>query len=83
MQQHKLGATVNGLYAGVFAYADDIRTITSKKESMNMQIQLIQSFTEHNGLNLNPCKCEVIVLSSIKHPETPVYAPLMGSSWYL
>ena len=57
MQQHKLGATVNGLYAGVFAHADD----TSKKESMNMQIQLIQSFTEHDDLNLNPHKCEVIV----------------------
>ena len=38
MQQLRLGATVHSLYAGVFVHADDIRTITSSKESMELQI---------------------------------------------
>jgi len=43
MQQFRLGATVHGLYAGAFAHADDIRTVTSSKQSMEQQINLTPS----------------------------------------
>ena len=45
-KKHWLGATVNGLYAGAFAYADDIRTVTSSKQSMEQQINLTLPFTQ-------------------------------------
>ena len=72
MQQRRLGATVHGLYAGAFAHADDIRTVTSSKESMEQQINLTLSFTQESGLTLNPQKCEVIVMSKTKHPKEVV-----------
>ena len=72
MQQLRLGATVHSLYAGIFAHADDIRTITSSKESMELQINLILSFTQESGLTLNPQKCEVVVMSKTKHPKEVV-----------
>ena len=46
MQQLRLGATVNGLYTGAFAHADDIRTVTSSKQSMEQQINPTLSFTQ-------------------------------------
>ena len=69
MQQLRLGATVHSLYAGIFAHADNIRTITSSKESMELQINQILSFTQESGLTLNPQKCEVVVMSKTKHPK--------------
>jgi len=36
---------VSGLYAGEFAQADNIRALTSSKESMELQANLVQSFT--------------------------------------
>ena len=72
MQQLRLGTTVHSLYAGVFAHADDIRIITSSKESMELQINLILSFTQERWLTLNPQKCEVVVMSNIKHPKEVV-----------
>lgn len=72
MQQLSLGATVHYLYVGAFAHADDIRTVTSSRESIEQQTNLTLSFTQESGLTLNPQKCEVVVMSKTKHPKEVV-----------
>ena len=53
-------------YAGAFAHADDIRTVTSSLATLQQQINMVQTFATENALVLNPSKCEVLMVSSSK-----------------
>ena len=45
---------------GAYLHADDIRTLSSSKESLDHQQREVLTFTEENFLTLNPLKCEVL-----------------------
>ena len=67
MQQLRLGATVHGLYAGAFAHADDIRTVTPSI-----------SFTQENRLTLVSQKREKY---HRQNTQRKWWAPLINNSW--
>ena len=54
LEQNKLGPSISGIYAGTYAHADDIRTITSSVSSLNQQVHTVQNFAKENALVLNP-----------------------------
>ena len=69
------GPSISGTYAGAFAHADDICTVTSSLPSLQQQIQLVQNFTAENALVLNLSKCEVLIVSTNKTVSSgPMYA---------
>ena len=70
LERSSLGPSVYGTYAGAFAHADDIRTVTSSLPSLQQQIHVVQNFAKENALTLNPAKCEVLIVS----PSKPVSA---------
>ena len=45
-----------------------------------MQINTVHTFTENNGLTLNPMKCDVVLVSSSKPTITAPIAMLEGKS---
>ena len=49
--------SVNGLYLGAFAQADDIRTGATNPEDVVEQVSIVDTFTESRGLKLCPEKC--------------------------
>ena len=56
-----LGLTINSFYAGGFAHADDIRTLATTVETLEVQVGLVRQFYAANFLQVNVKKCEVIV----------------------
>ena len=54
-----LGLSINGLFLGAFAYADDIRTTASNLADATEQVLTVHSFTESRGLHLCPEKCAI------------------------
>ena len=61
------------VYAGAFALADDICTVTSSLPSRQQQIHMVQNFAIENALVLNLAKCEVLIVSPFKLASpTPV-----------
>ena len=56
-----LGLTINSFYAGGFAHADDIRTLATTVETLEVQVGLVRQFYAANFLQVNVQKCEVIV----------------------
>ena len=61
-----LGPFISDTYAGAFAHADDIRTVTSSLDTLQQQLNTVQNFAAENALVLNPTKCEVLLVSSSK-----------------
>ena len=45
LRQKRLGLSINGLYLGAFAHADDIRTSATNIEDVSTQISTVDSFT--------------------------------------
>ena len=71
LEQEKLGPVFSGLFGGGFAHADDIRTVSLSKDTLQKQVSLVEDFAMRNCLNLNETKCEVVVISSLKpSPES-------------
>lgn len=68
LEKKCLGPDFNGLYAGAFAHADDIRTICTSRDTLEEQIVCIEKFMNDNALVLNASKCEVVVVSTGKAP---------------
>ena len=56
-----LGLTINSFYAGGFAHADDIRTLATTVQTLEVQLCLVRQFYAANFLQVNVQKCEVIV----------------------
>ena len=66
LEHRSVGPCLRELYCGAFAHADDIRTISTSKDTLDEQISIVESFTMTNALMLNARKCEVVVVSSTK-----------------
>ena len=78
LQNKGLGPSVGDLYAGGFIHADDIRTISSSRATLQELINTVCTFAANNGLTLNPTKCEVILISPSKPATTAPIATLEG-----
>ena len=63
LEENRLGPRVSGLYAGCFAHADDIRTLSTSRDTLDKQITDVEEFVSSNALSLNPSKCEVVVVN--------------------
>ena len=60
LKQRNLGLSINGLYLGVFSYADDIRTNATNFEDVTEQISTVDTVTKSRGLKLCPEKCALL-----------------------
>ena len=47
-----LGLSVNGLFLGAFAHADDIRTLASNLADAQKQVDAVHTFTKEKGFQL-------------------------------
>ena len=79
LKSTSLGLTINDIFVGGFAHADDIRTITNSTTSLNAQIETVSSFASDNFLQLNPSKCEIVSFSS-KSGSTQIQSSLNGAT---
>ena len=60
LETSKVGLSVNGCYAGGFAHADDIRTLSSSSDTLSSQVEMVGRFASEMHLKLNFSKCEVV-----------------------
>ena len=61
LQSLSVGTSVNGMYAGGFIHADDIRTLATTPSFLETQVSTVSKFTRENFLKLNTSKCEIVV----------------------
>ena len=73
LESSKLGLSINNLFMGAYLHADDIRTLSSSKESLDHQLKEVLTFTEENFLTLNPSKCEVLCCTKGNCPSPPTH----------
>ena len=59
------GPTIEGLFLGGFAHADDIRTLGSNINTVENQAKMVEDFTQQHGLKINAGKTEVVALQEI------------------
>ena len=77
MKSRKLGLSVNGLYLGAFAHADDIRTAsTNGYTDASDQVKTVDLFAKKNGLQLSLEKCGIVITGSKDHPNLTTLAGL-------
>ena len=55
------GLSVNALYLGAFAHADDIRTASTNATDATDQVKTVELFAGKNGLQLSLEKCGVVI----------------------
>ena len=93
LDRNFLGSSICGLFLGAFAHADDIRTVTSCVNTLNQQMEVVQSFAAKNALTLNISKCEIVIVfpSTIvtesvctlnEHPLVPVESAKCLGYWW-
>ena len=93
LDRKSLGSSICGLFLGAFAHADDIRTVTSCVNTLNQQIEVVQSFAAKNALTLNISKCEIVIVSPStivtesvctlnEHPLVPVESAKCLGYWW-
>ena len=63
LQKSGVGLSVNDYYAGGFLHADDIRTLSTSIDSLEVQVSAVHDFARNNFLKLNFQKCEIIPFS--------------------
>ena len=63
LQKSGVGLTVNDYFAGGFLHADDIRTLCTSIDSLEVQVLAVCDFARNNFLKLNFHKCEIIPFS--------------------
>ena len=57
LRSRSLGISINGLFLGAFAHADDLRTMASNMEHASDQASFVHPFTKSRGLHLCLEKC--------------------------
>ena len=61
LKTKNLGLSVQGLFLGAFAHADDIRTTSTNPQDTAEQVQYVTSFADRNGLKLSSEKCGIVI----------------------
>ena len=64
LQNEDAGVSINGIYASSLGHADDPRSVTLSLLGFQKQPDIVKSFTERNGLNLNTGKLELLAMPS-------------------
>ena len=64
LREKSLGISINGLFLGAFAHADDFRTMASNMEDASEQASVVYSFTKSRGLHLCLEKCALLPSSN-------------------
>ena len=64
LREKSLGISINGLFLGAFAHADDFRTMASNMEDATEQASVVYSFTKSRGLHLCLEKCALLPSSN-------------------
>ena len=73
LQSSGLGLSIKTFYAGGFLQPDDVRTLATSKESLEVWVAMVKEFSESNYLKLNVGKCEVVVFSRGCSVDVPEY----------
>ena len=71
LKERNLGLSINGLYLGAFAHANDIRTCATNMEDATEQVSTVDTFTQSRGLKLCLEKCALL---SSGHTPTNITA---------
>ena len=58
LQSSGLGLSIKTFYAGGFLQLDDVRTLATSKESLEVWVAMVKEFSENNYLKLNVGKCD-------------------------
>ena len=58
------------IYAGSLGHADDLRSVTPSLLGVQKQANIVELFTERNGLKLNTEKLELLAMSDGNSPLT-------------
>ena len=53
LQSYGCGLSINNFFCGAYLHADDIRTLATSPDSLNMQVNLVNNFANENFLKLN------------------------------
>ena len=72
LEHRSAGPYLRDLYCSSFAHAEDIRTISTSRATLDEQISIVESFTATNALVLNARKCKVVVMSATKPTDNTV-----------
>ena len=67
-----MGLSINNYYMGGFLHADGIHTLATSAESLQQQVDLVNTFAAKHFLKLNIEKCEVIVFTRSHQEDAPV-----------
>ena len=93
LRDEQAGVSIEGLFLGGAAHADDVRTIASSLASAEAQGALILEFATQNGLSLNQSKTEIVKVSKSQNPghaqlhildsvvDTIPHAKCLGFHW--
>ena len=63
LQDSGVGCTLDGLYAGAFAYADDIVLLAPSLSSLRLMLSTCEEFAASHGLSFKPSKSQLIQVS--------------------
>lgn len=63
LEESGVGLSINNFYLGGFLHADDIRTLATRAESLEAQVNSVKSFAVKLFLKLNVATCEVVVFT--------------------
>ena len=61
LKSEDLGLSIQGLFLGAFAHANDIRTATTNQDDTAEQVKNVASFVDRNGLKLSTEKCGIVI----------------------
>ena len=70
LENANAGISVNGIYAGSFGHADDLRSVAPNLMCVERQAEIVESFTNRNGLKLNLDKLELLPMHQGKNLES-------------
>ena len=93
LTEAKAGLTLDNIYVGSMAHADDVRSLTCDPSSSERQTMVIEKFLSENFLKLNTDKCDILAHSSGSstpnitvqvglHSLKPVTASKCLGSWW-
>ena len=71
-----LGLSIQGLFLGAFARADDIRTATTNQDDTAEQVKTVVSFVDRNGQKLSTEKCGIVIAGRDGVDSSPYVAGL-------
>ena len=76
LKSKDLGLSIQGLFLGTFAHADNIRTTSTNPDDTAEQVKTVASFADRNGLKLSGKKCGIVIAGRDRMDPPPSVAGL-------